>query len=59
MRKNSLKLWEWRCRGDIFVNRNAYRHDNRTCGGKSWNRRAVSEDRNSSSQQGNQFKKII
>lgn len=53
------KILEWRCRGDVFVSRNAYRHDNRTCGGKSWNRRAVFEDGNPPSQQGNQFKKII
>lgn len=40
------KILEWRYRGDVFVNRNAQWHDNRTCGGKSWNRRAVSENGN-------------
>lgn len=52
------KILEWRCRGDVFVNRNAHRHDNRTCCGQSGNRRAVSEDGNPPSQQG-KFKKII
>lgn len=53
------RILEWRCLSDVFVNRNAHRHDNRTCGGKSWNCCAVSEDGNPPSQQGNQFKKII